>query len=107
MTNRELWIPGVAEFEKAWEDFKRQTGYLDFQDLIERAMDEYYPPNHATIGVFDEVQDFTPSQLSLIRKWAKQMHWIMLAGDDDQCLIDCARLLFFFYPLVLAFKRKY
>ena len=86
MTPKSLWLPGVQNFADHWENFKRDTGYLDFQDLIERAGDEYYPPKHATIGVFDEVQDFTPSQLKLIRKWAKQMHWIMLAGDDDQCL---------------------
>ena len=86
MIPRELWLPGTLEFARAWDDFKAQTGYLDFQDLIEKASDEYYPPRHATIGVFDEVQDFTPSQLALIRKWAKQMHWIMMAGDDDQTL---------------------
>ena len=86
MVPRDLWLPGVLDFARAWEDFKEKTGYMDFQDLIERAGDEYYPPKHATIGVFDEVQDFTPSQLRLIRRWAKQMHWIMLAGDDDQCL---------------------
>lgn len=86
MVPRDLWLPGVLDFARAWSDFKEKTGYMDFQDLIERAGDEYYPPKHATIGVFDEVQDFTPSQLRLIRRWAKQMHWIMLAGDDDQCL---------------------
>jgi superfamily I DNA/RNA helicase len=86
MTPRELWLPDVMSFAQAWEHFKRNTGYLDFQDLIEVASREFYAPRHATIGVFDEVQDFTPSQLALIRKWAKQMHWIMLAGDDDQCL---------------------
>lgn len=86
MVPKDLWLPGVLDFARAWEDFKEKTGYMDFQDLIERAGDEYYPPKHATIGVFDEVQDFTPSQLRLIRRWAKQMHWIMLAGDDDQCL---------------------
>ncbi len=86
MVPKDLWLPGVLDFARAWTDFKEKTGYMDFQDLIERAGDEYYPPKHATIGVFDEVQDFTPSQLKLIRKWAKQMHWIMLAGDDDQCL---------------------
>ena len=86
MIPRDLWLPGTVEFARAWDDFKAQTGYLDFQDLIEKAAEEYYPPRHATIGVFDEVQDFTPSQLALIRRWAKQMHWIMMAGDDDQTL---------------------
>ena len=86
MVPKDLWLPGVLDFAEHWEDFKRNTGYLDFQDLIERASLDFYPPHHATIGVFDEVQDFTPSQLKLIRSWGKQMHWIMMAGDDDQTL---------------------
>ena len=59
---------------------------MDFQDLIENAIEMRYPPNNATIGIFDEVQDFTPSQLKLIRRWARYMHWILMAGDDDQTL---------------------
>lgn len=86
MVPKDLWLPGVLDFAEHWEEFKKNTGYLDFQDLIEKAGDDFYPPNHATIGIFDEVQDFTPSQLRLIRRWGKQMHWIMVAGDDDQTL---------------------
>lgn len=86
MIPKNLWLPGVIDFARAWEHFKHQTGYLDFQDLIETAGENFFPPKNAMIGVFDEVQDFTPSQLKLIRGWAKQMHWIMMAGDDDQTL---------------------
>lgn len=60
-----------------WEAYKKENLLMDFQDLIERAIDLHYPPNNATIGIFDEVQDFTPSQLKLIRRWARYMHWIL------------------------------
>ena len=86
MVKRDLWLPSVLDFYNHWKRYKHENHYFDFQDLIERAIDMHYPPNSATIGIFDEVQDFTPSQLKLIRRWARYMHWIMLAGDDDQCL---------------------
>jgi len=86
MVKKDLWLPSVVDFNNHWTRYKRDNFYYDFQDLIERAIELHYPPNNATIGIFDEVQDFTPSQLKLIRRWARYMHWIMLAGDDDQCL---------------------
>lgn len=86
MTPPALWEPAVADFYKAWCDYKNSCGLVDFQDLIDIAARDFYPPAGAKIGIFDEVQDFTPSQLRLIRRWAKQMHWIMMAGDDDQTL---------------------
>jgi len=86
MVKKDLYLPSVLDFSRHWERYKRDAHLMDFQDLIERAIELHYPPNNATIGIFDEVQDFTPSQLKLIRRWARYMHWIMLAGDDDQCL---------------------
>jgi len=44
------------------------------------------PPEGVRVGIFDEVQDFTPMQIDLIRFWRdKHLEHIMLAGDDDQC----------------------
>jgi len=85
MVRKDLWQPTVIDFERAWRGYKNENGLLDFQDLIDRALDLHYPPFQAQIGIFDEVQDFTPVQLKLIRRWAKYMEWILLAGDDDQC----------------------
>lgn len=83
---RESWNRSVLSLAKRWEAWKEENGYFDFTDLIEVAADKLiYPPGNASIGIFDEVQDFTPLQLSLIRKWADQMKYIMIAGDDDQC----------------------
>lgn len=108
MVKQELWAPTVAEFAIAWERYKSSCGYCDFQDLIDRAGESYYPPNNATIGVFDEVQDFTPSQLRLIRSWGKQMHWIMLSGDDDQTIYSftgASPNAFLNPPIPQEFKR--
>ena len=84
---REMWNPSVKTLAEKWEGFKTETGYYDFTDLIEHGLsDLVYPPNHAKVGIFDEVQDFTPLQMDLIRTWARQMKYVMIAGDDDQAI---------------------
>ena len=93
MVRKELWAPTVLDFHRAWEGYKRDVGLADFQDLIDRALDVHYPPFQAQIGIFDEVQDFTPVQLKLIRRWAKYMEWILLAGDDDQASAPWSKIL--------------
>lgn len=91
MVPREAWPDGVKGIANSWEDFKMQTGHLDFTDLIETALYTLlYPPHNTTIGIFDEVQDFTPLQMKLLRSWASQMDYIMLTGDCDQLLYDFA-----------------
>jgi len=85
---REVWKPSIKALAEKWEDFKAQTGYFDFTDLIEHGLsDMIYPPNRARVGIFDEVQDFTPLQMDLIRHWAKSMKYLMIAGDDDQAIM--------------------
>lgn len=86
MVPGELWPVDVANFESIWSKWKEQNGYTDYTDMIEFGL-KYIdrPPFGATIGFFDEVQDFTKLQLALIRKWGKQLDFFILAGDDDQC----------------------
>lgn len=84
---RKLWSKDCVYFADEWEEWKRQNDMCDFTDMIERAQHEMlYPPQNATIGIFDEAQDFTPLQLQLIRQWAMQLDYIMLGGDDDQAI---------------------
>ncbi len=88
---RELWPLSVQGFAAKWEEWKHESYYIDFTDMIELAYrDVSGTPLGATIGFFDEVQDFTPMQLTLIRKWAKDMEFVLLAGDDDQCIYSFA-----------------
>lgn len=86
MVPEEKWPLDVQAFNKAWRNWKYSCGYLDFTDLIEEAFTSMpFPPNNATVGIFDEAQDFTPLQIKLIRSWAEKLSYLMIAGDDDQC----------------------
>ena len=82
---RESWRLTVSSFAEKWEAFKNMTGTMDFTDLIENCLDPEMPPHEAATGFFDEVQDFSPLELALVRKWASHMDHYYLAGDDDQC----------------------
>jgi DNA helicase-2/ATP-dependent DNA helicase PcrA len=77
----------LQKFAVAWTEWKRELGLLDFTDLIETALREVpVAPGAPRIGFFDEVQDFTQLELALVRQWAEEMEYVVLAGDDDQCI---------------------
>lgn len=87
MTPREEWPTKARDFGEKWEDWKRANGLIDFTDMIEMARDDVLvAPGRPDVGFFDEVQDFTPLELSLIRSWGQHMERMVLAGDDDQCI---------------------
>lgn len=76
-------------FMKRWESWKLKNKYIDFTDMIAfTLLFRDPPPGGATIGVYDEVQDFNKLELSVIRMWAEQQEFILLAGDDDQSLYE-------------------
>lgn len=78
---------GVELFWRQWQAWKDDCGFLDFTDLIEKALlDVAHAPSKPLIGFFDEVQDFTALELALVRKWGGEMLAYYLAGDDDQCI---------------------
>lgn len=82
---REKWPSNVQAIARKWENWKFGSGFLDFTDLIEEALYQRIPPpGEATIGIFDEVQDFTPLQLKLVRSWADRLNHLIIAGDPDQ-----------------------
>lgn len=82
-----LYPPHLHRFIRLWEDFKANTGKLDFIDLIQTCLTERLAPE-ASIGFFDEVQDFSPLELALVRQWGEKMDTIYLAGDDDQAIFS-------------------
>lgn len=79
----------VKRFAELWEEWKRDINAIDFTDMISLAyLNIAMAPGDPTIGFFDEVQDCSKLELSLIRKWAKPMQYIVIAGDDDQALYN-------------------
>ena len=83
------WPTEVRTFARQWRAFKTETGTKDFTDLIEHGIrDLPWAAGMPRIGFFDEVQDFTPLELTLIRQWSGHMDSLVLAGDDDQCLYN-------------------
>lgn len=87
MVDEETWPTQVRAFARKWEAWKEDSGYLDFTDLIEICIEEDgTAPGAPSIGFFDEVQDFTPLELELVRGWGRKMDMLLLAGDDDQCI---------------------
>ena len=67
-----------------YEHYKKDS-FIDFTDMISRAIDEVDFPNLKLL-ILDEAQDFTPLQWSLIYKMADNVERIYLAGDDDQSI---------------------
>lgn len=84
-------IVGLPEFEAAYTAWKRESGYHDFTDLVERAAAETTGPvvgGHAPDTlVLDECQDSTRLELHLVREvWGPNVERVILAGDPDQTL---------------------
>jgi len=82
----ERWPLRAQAFYKHWCDWKVAEGVIDFTDMIQAALDVDEAPGSPVVGVFDETQDFTPLELSLVRHWGQRMESLVLAGDDDQVL---------------------
>lgn len=87
MTPREQWPLSLLHFAQCWEQYKHDTGTLDFTDLIERALlDVEGTPGGTSIGFLDEAQDFTRLEFALVNKWASQMEKAVLVFDPDQSI---------------------
>jgi DNA helicase-2/ATP-dependent DNA helicase PcrA len=86
-----LFDPNFMRFVLAWESWKVKNEYLDFSDLLEKALHDFDgPPVEASVLFVDEAQDCAPLMLAVARKWAKQMDRLVLAFDEEQSLYSWA-----------------
>jgi DNA helicase-2/ATP-dependent DNA helicase PcrA len=77
----------LLDFAERWEDWKRQTGYIDFTDMIELALRNFdAAPGDPSVMFIDEAQDMAPLDFALVRKWGEQMERLIVIGDDDQAI---------------------
>lgn len=84
---RDSMHPLVVKFAHDWERWKTKNDYVDFTDMIYYTwQNKLPPPGEPRVGFFDESQDFSALELALVRQWANYLEYILIAGDDDQCI---------------------
>jgi superfamily I DNA/RNA helicase len=87
-TPTEMWPDDILHHHHQWEDWKHQTGRLDFTDLIDRAIDLGPHPARPRGLFLDEAQDFSRLELKLASQWAQHTDTTVIVADPDQCLFS-------------------
>lgn len=84
------WPENVRRFHRRWEQWKTAAGALDFTDMIEgaleRARDGEPAPGNPRFLIFDEAQDQTPLESSLMAEWGQLAERLYAGLDDDQAI---------------------
>ena len=87
--------PGSYErfvhFVQSYENWKSSNGLVDFSDMLRRYAANPVPHFQAAL-FFDEAQDFSKLQWSVVRAMVdqKSVKYAMIAGDDDQAIYEWA-----------------
>jgi len=84
--NRNLYYQQLKIVAEVVESYKKDTGKLDFVDMIERFIAEGQGPRLEVL-IVDEAQDLAPIQWRMVHEVLKpRANRIYFAGDDDQCI---------------------
>lgn len=87
MVPRILWPEVVQEFAAMWEDWKKQTGTIDFTDMIELAWRNCpNAPGNPAVVLADEVQDYSRLEIELLNAWGDNAGATIITGDPWQAL---------------------
>lgn len=83
----ELWPTELSVFAGQWQEWKDNSRYVDFTDLIELAVKKNTPIPHGCDMIFaDEAQDLSELELRLLKHWALQARSLTIVGDPWQSL---------------------
>jgi superfamily I DNA/RNA helicase len=88
---RSYWMvkAEVLRFAEAWDAWKRETGYLDFTDMIEACLrDRVPPPVDFDVMFLDETQDSSRLEVMLAMQWGALGETLVVAGDVRQNLYE-------------------
>ncbi len=79
----------AVDFYTAWNDWKKQCGYVDFTDLIETATTDCdKAPGDPAVLLCDEAQDTGKLEMRLLMKWAEHAEHLVLFGDSAQAIFS-------------------
>lgn len=90
---RQAWVEAhgdlpweeVARFSAGYEHYKRNTGLMDFTDLLLKYIEEGRPSD-ARIVIVDEAQDLSLAQWKVLQRAFAGAESVFIAGDDDQSI---------------------
>ena len=80
-----LTNPELAAYAEEWLKFKRKNNIIDFDDILVLTYNAR-PPLDAKVLIVDEFQDFGPLQYEIFKSWAEGKDYVIVSGDDDQCV---------------------
>lgn len=75
----------VEQFANTLEAYKRDTGMLDFPDMLDRFATECNPLD-IDVAFIDEAQDLSKQQWRMVRHAMARAKRVYIAGDDDQAI---------------------
>ncbi|MCD6524134.1 MAG: ATP-dependent helicase [Thermococcus sp.] len=77
--------PELVPYAEEWLKFKARNNIIDFDDIL---IYTYHarPPLDVPVLIVDEFQDFGPLQYEIFKAWAEDKDYVIVAGDDDQCI---------------------
>lgn len=82
--------PGTLDrwrlFLRDYGSWKREFGYMDFDDMLLRTL-EADPPKADAI-ILDEAQDCSPLQWKVFNHLVAKAEHVFIAGDDDQAIYE-------------------
>lgn len=76
-------------FKRKYFSWMDEHGYIDFNGLIEKGIEEKVVPNVDLLCV-DEWQDMSPLLVKQINIWTQHIPQSIHAGDDDQTIFEWA-----------------
>lgn len=89
MIAEQAWPARVLPFWARWQDFKANTGSIDFTDMIEQGLEQLDVCPGAPEALFaDEVQDHSRLETTLLRRWGAHTSAFVLTGDPDQAIYE-------------------
>jgi superfamily I DNA/RNA helicase len=82
-------LQNYIEFVKRYSEYREKYRYIDFTDILEKALHRGLAPP-VKVLIVDEAQDLSPLQIMLIETWFwnNKIERMYVAGDDDQALFS-------------------
>lgn len=80
-----MQLAAAVDHIEAWRDHKRSTRHFEHHDYVRAAREEGFAPN-CEVAIVDEIQDYSESEMRLVKQWREQGIEVIVAGDPDQSI---------------------